>query len=809
MTGPIISKNPETPVPAPAVHPATQAVLDAGALDGRVHEPGSTQLTRIFAALRRFAWLIALVTGLGTAASVLATRFIDPVYQVSANLYLQNVTPSQTGPIQAPEVVSSYNWVELGRTFAVLDAVIQRLRLYLHAGKGTPEGLFEGFALAPRHTPGTYQLTVDEKGQRYSLKLRGGVELASGSVTDSVGRAAGFLWKPGPEKLTKNLKASFTVLTPRDAAAALRQDLKVGLSSERGNFLSMSLQGTNPERLAETINAVQERFVEVAADLKKAKLRELSKVLEEQLHQQADKLQGAESALESFKVATVTQPREEVAIAAGLQMTSNPAYTQYFQQRVSLETIRNDRRAIDDVLTRLAAGETTVDAFLTIPAVRGTSDLGKVLQELSTAQADLRAAQNTYTDEHGVVKALNERIATIQQTTIPSYARALIRQLLIQERDLDSRIAAAGRELRNIPIRSITEARLQRELQTAKDLFLNLQQRFEANKLAELSAIPDVSILDQAHPPTRPIGNEAPRIILMGLFASLGAGLALAVLLDRIDKRFRYPEQSTELGLTILGAIPAIPRPRNGKRIDTDEMQQVIEAFRSVRLNLAHSYEPDSPICLTVTSPSPGDGKSLIAANLALSFAEAGYRTMLMDGDIRRGDLHRTFGAERRPGLIDYLSSSRLPLERAYRPTSHQRLTLLPCGTRLQHGPELLGSARMAELVTHLRTQYEVIVIDSPPLGAGIDPFVLSTHSANTMIVLRSGETDRQMAEVKLRVLGRLPVRILGAVLNHIHAGHGPYKYYAYSYGYAAEDEITEEVPALPGTGAASEGQAT
>jgi capsular exopolysaccharide synthesis family protein len=286
---------------------------------------------------------------------------------------------------------------------------------------------------------------------------------------------------------------------------------------------------------------------------------------------------------------------------------------------------------------------------------------------------------------------------------------------------------------------------------------------------------------------------------MLGVFASLGVGLGLAVLLDRLDKRFRYPEQATsELGLSILGAIPAIPKPRNGKKVDTAEMHQVIESFRSVRLNLAHSFDPEEPICLTISSPSPGDGKSLVAANLALSFAEGGYRTLLIDGDIRRGDLHRTFQAERRPGLLDYLGSGRLSLERIFRPTSHERLTLIPCGTRLQYGPELLGSTRMAELITQLRDKFEVIVADSPPLGAGIDPFVMGTHLGNILVVLRTGETDKEMAEAKLRMLERLPIRILGAVLNHIQAGVGPYKYYSYSYGYAAEDEIQEEKEALP-----------
>jgi Mrp family chromosome partitioning ATPase len=104
----------------------------------------------------------------------------------------------------------------------------------------------------------------------------------------------------------------------------------------------------------------------------------------------------------------------------------------------------------------------------------------------------------------------------------------------------------------------------------------------------------------------------------------------------------------------------------------------------------------------------------------------------------------------------------------------------------------------MADLVELLRKDFEVIVLDSPPLGAGIDPFVLGTHTGNLMVVLRSGATDKEMAEAKLRILDRLPVRVLGAVLNHIHAGHGVYKYYSYSYGYASEDEINDEAEPLP-----------
>jgi Mrp family chromosome partitioning ATPase len=129
-------------------------------------------------------------------------------------------------------------------------------------------------------------------------------------------------------------------------------------------------------------------------------------------------------------------------------------------------------------------------------------------------------------------------------------------------------------------------------------------------------------------------------------------------------------------------------------------------------------------------------------------------------------------------------------MEEAAQRTPYPLLDLIPCGKRLQTGPELLGSPAMAELIQQARETYAVVLIDCPPLGAGVDPFVLGIAAQNLMLVLRTGQTDREFAEAKLSVLDRLPVRIMGAVLNGVPAG-GAYRYYGYLPGYEAADEQT------------------
>jgi capsular exopolysaccharide synthesis family protein len=775
----------EALVQQPSQVPAAPLDYDLSGLQ-TPDDGGGIPWRRYLSALKRYRWLILLVMVAGTGIGVFATRFLKQEYMVQATIFIES-PPSKEGPMRSEGFVEGGNWVELVTTFTVLDSVVAKERLYLtYPPKDST--LFASFGLLDRFRPGQYVLHVDDAGKRFTLKSAEGLLIQSGRAGDSVGTRVGFRWTPTPAQVAsaKSRDVTFGVTSPRDASMALRDQLTTRME-ERGNFLRLILTGNDPARLTSTMNTLINQYVEVAAELKKRKLAELSKVLAQQVDTVGKQLKDAETRLEGFKVRTITQPTENAPIAAGLQTTTPTAMTRYFEQKVQIDQLEHDRQALEQVLRQTQSGQLSVDAFNTIPAAHNAPDLNKTLAELSQAEADLRALQTRYTDEYKPVRDLKQRIQTIRSQTIPAYTEALIRGMRRQENDLRAQVSSGSRELQQIPNRTITEQRLTREVQSIAAIYTDLQQRFEAARLAEASAIPDVRILDPAIMPERPVSDQAPRVILMAFLLSTALAFGLAILLDQLDKRFRYPEQVThELGLSIFGAIPAIRHMRSGKA-DLEEASQVVEAFRTIRLNLVHSYGT-GPVLVTISSPGPGDGKSLVSSNLALSFAEAGYKTLLVDGDIRRGELHRMFGTERIPGLIDYLAR-KAGIDDVLRATSHQNLALLPCGTRRHHGPELLGSGMMSELIGEMKSRFNVIIVDSPPLGAGIDPFVLGTATGNIMLVLRSGETNRRMAEAKVRLLDRLPIRVLGAVLNDIRTSESVYQHYSYVYGYVADEE--------------------
>jgi tyrosine-protein kinase Etk/Wzc len=196
----------------------------------------------------------------------------------------------------------------------------------------------------------------------------------------------------------------------------------------------------------------------------------------------------------------------------------------------------------------------------------------------------------------------------------------------------------------------------------------------------------------------------------------------------------------------------------------------------------------------TVTSPGPGEGKSFVVSNLALAFADAGHRTLLLDGDVRRGELHRLLDMRRKPGLTDLLQGT-VPRDDVIQKTRYESLWFVGGGTRMHSAPELLSSPALAQFLLSLRSSYDVILVDSPPLGAGVDPFILATATGSLLLVMRTGVTDRELAEAKLDMLDRLPVRVLGAILNDVQPG-GAYRYYGYQYyveGYETQDEASEK----------------
>jgi tyrosine-protein kinase Etk/Wzc len=499
-----------------------------------------------------------------------------------------------------------------------------------------------------------------------------------------------------------------------------------------------------------------------------------------------EKLKDAEMKLEGFRTRTITMPSEATIITPGLQETRDPVFRTYFDRKQEAGDLRLLAEALARALTAGPAAPEAISAIPNLLTQAGARDLQALLDEKAKREQELRDAQKVYTDEVDKVKTLQKQIADLRTRAIPAAARNLLAQLQKREGALNSQIAATSEEIRGIPTRSIEEQRLRRDQALYEGMYTNLSTRYADAKLAESSAMPDITILDRAAPSNGVVSFRDLKLIGSGILLALGLGLGLAILLDRLDHKFRHLAQvSSDLALPVLGTVPKIAQPP--RRAKPEDAAEVIESFRGIRLRLQYAYSANQPLLCGVTSPEQGDGKSLVASNLALAFAEAGYRTLLIDADTRRGALHEVFGAQRRPGLIEVLSGEVTRAE-VLHPTSQERLSLLPCGGRRTTNPELIASPALPALLAELVREFSVIIVDGPPLSAGIDAFAIGAACENTLMILRHSKTDMRMAKTKLALLRRLPLRTVGVVLNDVKS-MGDYKYYGYDASYRALPE--------------------
>lgn len=740
-------------------------------------DQGGVDIRRYLFAIFRFKWLLAIALIVGVGGAYLAWTRTAVSYTTDGNLWIEVASRGGTGdvaPIRASGLLESNAWIELLRSYQVLDTVAVQERLFLQVAPEYSPAL-EQLDLAPDFLPGSYLLTVGETGADFVLTNSAGALVQQGGFGVPIAEHIGIRWSPMPGTFPAEAEVRFTLLTARDAAQVLSERLVTGMD-RAGNFLSLSLSGTNPVRIASILNAVMDRHVDVAADLKSRKLDETLIILEEQLLVMDEELAQSERDLEEFRVTTISLPSDQsTPIAPGLDITRDPVFGNYFDMQVQVQQLSRDRARLQAIVDDFDDGVVRVEALEIVPAAASSSELRRILDDLVEARSQLRVLRDRYADNYPPIQDLLAQILTIEGTAIPRVVAGVMEDLETQERVTQEYVSTAAAELQAIPPRTIEEGRLERRVLTTETLYNEIRGRVEAARLAAASSIPDVRVLDYASVPQRPSGDQRLPLAAMILFGCLGAAMGGAILLDRMDARFRYAaDVGRDIGLDILGSIPRIEATKGRRGVIN--AAQALEAFRELRIHIGFAYGSAGPITLAITSPSESEGKSLISSNLAVAFSEVGRRTLLIDGDTRRGDAHRLLGRKRSPGLIDYLRER--TGEDIIQATDHPNLDFIGSGSRGVSTPELLASPRMAHFLGTLKRTYDVIIVDCPPLASGGDPLILGSLTGNLAVVIRTGSTERALAMAKLDQLSRLPIRILGAILNDVSASDSYHSYY-------------------------------
>lgn len=307
-----------------------------------------------------------------------------------------------------------------------------------------------------------------------------------------------------------------------------------------------------------------------------------------------------------------------------------------------------------------------------------------------------------------------------------------------------------------------------------------------------------VDIYSPAVPPTSPTGPHPRNTAILWAFFVLMAGSALVYGYQYLSDLCGDAEEASQLvGAPVLGAIPAFRVRRKRQPLLTDGHLQVqdAEGYRMIRTNIQFANVDRPPRTLLVTSSLPGEGKTTTASNLALTFAEGGRSVTLIDGDLRRPSLHKIFEMPSDPGLTGLILNERLNGHRAGL-ALRDNLNVLPSGPLPPNPSDLLGSDRMAELMTYLKQQSDMVIVDAPPVLAASDAAILSTIVDGVILVIDLNSTKRREIRHTREAVEAVGGKIIGVVINRVKSRERTYYYSSKYYTLPKDDNATAETVA-------------
>jgi capsular exopolysaccharide synthesis family protein len=566
------------------------------------------------------------------------------------------------------------------------------------------------------------------------------------------------------------------------------ENLDRGLLVEQGagpDLIWIRRTHSDPTHAAQLVNVVATSYQKYRARSARETASRRRRFISDQLQDIADSLRVAQQSVIDYQARTLFDPNTETSavVAELLAVDARIRDLQYQESVLSglvagLQTSGEGDQALRQIM---ALGS---DLVLQGPA------LSNQLQELQLRRAELTASRFGLTARDPQVEVVDSLIAEtkVQARLAAEQSLVLLRDRIGQEQ---RRYNQLGGQAGSLPLRTTEHGRLEQHVVAVQGVFDQLVASYFEAQIAEGVEVGDIDIVAPAAVPVWPDRSYRGMNLGIGLMAGLLIGLIGALLADQVDSRVRRSADVERVtNLDVVGTIPSI------RSLSTESASAQIskDAFRNLRTHLRFAGTDGGPRVVVVTSATPRDGKSTVAANLAMTLADQGGRTLLIDADLRRPQVHTTFGVEQEPGLADILLGHCSAEEASRLFPEVTTLRVLTCGSGVENPAELIGSRVFEECMLELRRLFDYIVIDTPPLMAVTDAALVGAVADGTLVVVRANKTDSEALSAAVNQLRRLHVPLLGVVLNGVPTGRSSgYSYYpsyypSYATGAASED---------------------
>lgn len=580
------------------------------------------------------------------------------------------------------------------------------------------------------------------------------------------------------------------------------------------HLVNLSFEAHDPRLAAAVVDTLARHYIDLSLEMRFATVQDALDWLNKRVSETRGKVEEAELALQRYKAEHNIFSIDDRLPGVMQELSAlNESLIAARTERIGLETFYEQLQH--------ASGQAAMMEWM--PAVVDNV----LIQSLKTAYVDLQKTHaqlaKKYGERHPRIVRVQSQLATVEAKIdaevqkIVQATKAKYEVARARERNLLANVEQLKREAQELNKKAIRYGVLKREADSNRRLYDLLLTRLKETSLnTELKSGDNIRIIDPAEVPQQPINIRPASGLLTGGIVGLMLGIGLVLFVNYLDNTLKSPEDAERsLGFPVLGVIGRFKSPRGDKNeVHADLVtvrqprSQVAEAFKTLRTNLLMSYTDTPRKVFLVTSPHPQDGKTTMAANLAVVLGQLEKRVVLVDADLRHPAMHDRFGLGEHTGLSDLLLTESYSdgLE-AY----DSNLTIVPAGTPPPNPSELLGSNRMQRFIEYARGHYDAVILDSPPLLAVSDALVLSALVDGVLLVVRAGSTTHEHARRAVTLLTGLQTdqlahgsaidspsssRGLGLVLNFLDpresSAYGYSGYYQRYYRSGAETSRAE-----------------
>ena len=567
-----------------------------------------------------------------------------------------------------------------------------------------------------------------------------------------------------------------------DPVAAFRSDVTIS-PIRLSRLVDIKVEFPDPQMAMDAANLIANTFIKQDLDVKIAKPLEYFNSLQTEATKMAAKVSEAEQKLLKY---------QRDAELGSLDESQNMVLQALKQARTDYDKARSEASSAERIAQEAQRILDEGKPIETLPQVADSKVIQDIKVKLATAESELGKLLQRYKERYVAVVETRKQIEEYR-TALQKEAANIVQTLKNQGKITRATADSLGLELKkqekasfDLAEKKVQYLALERTAKTFTTAYNMVLTKVQETELVSKSKTQNIRVVDAAIKPIRPVRPMVTLTLVIGAFMGLLASMGLAFTIDYLDDSVKSQEDvEIYLRLNFLGYVPNI---KTTSVIERDLQAHLhpqsssAEGFRTLRAAVSLTRGGDKLHAIAVTSTIPSEGKSLTASNLAIVLAQTGLKTLLVDADLRRPSVHKSFQLQSPVGLAAYLQERVNSVDEFIHSTEVPNLDVVCCGAVPQTPSELVGSKRMVQFIDEVKKRYDRVIMDCPPVSAVSDPLIISAMVDGVVFVTKFNKIRREHARRSVQRLEDAGIHIIGLVLNDIDFEGRDSYYYSYYY---------------------------